>query len=57
MDTVVFSTIVSKKYIYDEEFKNVKKKIKKQLSKYWNNSFTYIKISKAALEYPGKNKK
>ena len=57
MDTVVFSTIVSKKLIYDEEFENVKKIIRKQLSKYWDNSFTYIKISKAELEYPGKNKK
>ena len=57
VDTVVFSAIVSKKLIYDEDFENVKKIIKKQLSQYWDNRFTYIKISKAELEYPGKNKK
>ena len=56
MDTVVFSTIVSKKFIYDEDFEDVKKKIRTHLSKYWNDSFTYIKISKAELKYQGKNK-
>ena len=57
MDTVVFSTIVSKKFIYDENFENIKKKIRKHLSKYWDASVTYSKISKAELEYQGKNKK
>ena len=50
VDTVVFSTIVSKKYIYDENFQNVKKKIKTDFSKYWNESFTYTNISKWELE-------
>ncbi len=50
VDTVVFSAIVSKKYIYDEDFQNVKKKIRADFSKYWRESYTYINISKWELE-------
>jgi chromosome condensin MukBEF complex kleisin-like MukF subunit len=56
MDTVVFSTIVSKKRIYDEDYESVKKNIREYIDKYWDRSFTYIKIHKEELEYQGKNK-
>ena len=56
MDTVVFSTIVSKKMIKDEDYESVKKNIRKYLAKYWDKSCTYIKIHKEDLEYQGNNK-